>query len=292
MPRARGGEAVGADERQASGRRARYAGEVPGRRVDQVGGHHAIGRVFAAGDRRQPGYRGLDDVAATESRRVGFTRGADERAQPGEYPANVVSGERLCQQGVDLGQQVVDVGAAGHRLIRPMRPRSVGVADQPAGLGGDHEQDALLRTGQDPGRHRDPVAGHHEVNALRRSDLRRRVDSGRRAQPVGPGSDGERDVPRGNRERLASLLVEHLGPRDPVALAQQPLNPSAGRQMCAPSGSRAGDGDDHAGVVLGRVEELHGADEPVAAQGGRPASAPRRVRWRWRGTERAPPSVS
>jgi len=101
---------------------------------------------------------------------VGHADGANQRAQSGEHATNVISGERLGEETVDLPQEIVDIGAAGHRLVRPMSPGCVGISNQPAGLGGDDEEHTLLGARQDSGRHRDPLARNDEMNALRRLD--------------------------------------------------------------------------------------------------------------------------
>ena len=65
-------------------------------------------------------------------------------------------------------QQVVDVGLTGRGMGPVQRPVGVGGADDPLAAPGDDEQQALLGPGDQAGAGVDPVARHHQVDALGR----------------------------------------------------------------------------------------------------------------------------
>jgi hypothetical protein len=178
---------------------------------------------------------------------------------------HVAARQRLGDQGVGPGEQVVDVGGGGDRPVGAVAPRRVGVADQPAALPRDHEEDALLGAGEDAGVHAQAVAGHEDVDALGGDDPSGRGAAGQVAQAVGPHAGRAGHVTGAQQQRIAGLLVDRLD----LAGTAEAGHPHARGDERAVGGGRAGDGDDHAGVVLGGVVELDGADERVGAQRGR-----------------------
>ena len=73
---------------------------VPCGSVDQVGGHHPIGRVLAAADRGQAGHGAVDHVTAADAGRVDSPGAAGcrdrrgERPDPREHASDVLSTQR------------------------------------------------------------------------------------------------------------------------------------------------------------------------------------------------------
>jgi hypothetical protein len=107
-------EPVGAEQPHLLGDRlpdAEVGGgaQAVGRGVHGVLRHHAVGRQLAAGDHDQPRDGRHHGVLATDlARRLGLPR--QQRSEAGVDPLDVLVVERLAQDRVDVGEDVVDVG--------------------------------------------------------------------------------------------------------------------------------------------------------------------------------------
>ncbi len=87
---------------------------------------------------------------------------------------------------------------------------------------GDDEQHRRLRAGDEPGLGPDPVAGHHEVDALAGLDVQGAAAADHLLDLVGPDA-GRVDHDLGpDLELAAGLEVERAHADDPVALAEEP----------------------------------------------------------------------
>ena len=153
-------------------------------------------------------------MLAADARRVAAGGLGDERPQARGDAVDVVARQRLGEQRVGLGEQVVDVGAGRDRPAGAVRPRRVGVADQPAALPRDDEQDALLRPGEHAGLHRDAVARRRRrgcPSSARCAHAERAA--GQLAQLVGPRARRAGDVPRAQQQRLAASPRRSPRPR-------------------------------------------------------------------------------
>ena len=143
--------------------------------------------------------------------------------------------ERLGEQRVGLGEQVVDVGAGGDRPAGAVRPRRVGVADQPAALPRDDEQDALLGPREHAGLHRDAVARRRRrgcpstARCAGPSGRRRARAAGRSTRPTAQATCRAR-----SEQRLAALLVDRL---DLAGRRREARSPARGWR-CARRGPR------------------------------------------------------
>src|SRR5690606_32351029 len=138
--------------------------------VHRVLGHDPVRGVLAPGDHDEPGDRvGHDVLAGQLGGLVGLP--GQQRAQPRVDALDVVPGERYGEHGVDVIEDVVDVGTGGRRVRLVQRPLGVGGADDPVPSPRDDEQYGLLRAQDDPGVGVDAVPRHHQVDALGGADV-------------------------------------------------------------------------------------------------------------------------
>ncbi len=172
-------------------------------------------------------------------------------------------GERRAQHLVDLPEDVVDVGAAGGGVGEVEVPVRVGRPDDPVAVPGDHEQDAGVGAQDQAGGGVDPVAGHHQVDALGDADGQLAATARHRLDVVGPHPCGVDGLPGPDVDLRAALEILDLYPGDPVALAQQTGDPGAGGDHCAVVGGGAGDEHCVPGVVDLGVPVLDGPDQGV-----------------------------
>ena len=92
-------------------------------------------------------------------------------SQPGVHAFDVVVGQRVGEHGVDMVEDVVDVGPARSRMGEVELPVGVGGADDPVHVPRDDEEHRLLRAQDQTGLGVDAVARHHDVHAFGRPDL-------------------------------------------------------------------------------------------------------------------------
>ena len=217
------------------GARRRHAGQPRDRRVDGVLGHDAVGRVLAAGDQDEARHGHDDGVLAGEPAGLVGLPG-QQRAQAGVDAEDLVGGHRPDEHPVDLVEDVVDVGAAGRRVVAVQPPRGVGGADDPALAPRDDEQHARRRPQDQPGlrlavgrqrRGVDRRARHDQVHALGRAHLQAgRGDPEHRADVVAPDAGRGDDAARPDGERR------------PVGEVGRPRTPTTGASAPSPSRSR------------------------------------------------------
>ncbi len=191
-----------------------------------------------------------------------------QRPQPRIDTGDVVGGQRRAQHLVDVGEQVVDVGAAGRRVGEVEVPVRVGRPDDPVAAPGDHEQHAALGAQDQPGGGVDPVPGHQQVDALGGPHRQLAAPAGHRLDVVGPHPRGVDGLPGADVDLPAALEVVDPHPGDPVALAQQARHPGAGGDQRTVVGG--GPGNEHRvpGVVDLGVPVLDRAHQGVRAQRG------------------------
>ena len=130
----------------------------------------------------------------------------------------------------------------------------------------DDEQDALLGPQDQPRAGRQPVARHHEVDALGRADVELAAGVGHRLRVVGPHAGGVDDLLGADLELLAGLQVGDPGAGDPLPLAQEAGYLGPVRRERAERRRRPHHGHGEPGVVHLGVPVLDGAGERVLAQ--------------------------
>ena len=209
----------GSRRRRAAGRRrcsrrpATWAAEPVDGGVDGVLGHDPVGRVLAAGDHDQSRHRVRDGVLARQLA-VGVVLAGQQRAQAGVDALDVLAGQRLGEDLVDLVEQVVDVGCGW----RPGGPcpasQSVSVVPmiqcRPHGM--TNSTDFSVRRIR-PGRRGSGRAARRGgcPCCARTWNWPRSPASAWRL--VGPDAGGVDDLPgRGSRTRCAGLQVVHRAP--------------------------------------------------------------------------------
>jgi hypothetical protein len=111
------------------------------------------------------------------------------------------------ERGVDLLQQVVDVGPGGCRMGLVEVPVGVGGADDPVPAPGDDEEDRLLGLQDQPGGGPDPIAGHQNMDALARPDVELAALPDHGLGVVGPDSGGVDDLAGVDLELASGLGV-------------------------------------------------------------------------------------
>ncbi len=144
-----------------------------------------------------------------------------QRPQSRVHAVDVVVGERRREHGVDVAEDVIDVGFGGRRVREVEIPVGVGGADDPVRAPWDHEQHGLLGAQDDRHLADDAVARHHHVHTLGRADTEPAALLGQRLDLVGPHAgrvDHHMAVHLGD---VAVLGVSDLHAGDAITLAQQ-----------------------------------------------------------------------
>ena len=268
------GEAVRAEQRQLVGdRRRRRPRQALHRGVHHVPGHQPVGGELPAGDRREPGQRHVHHVLPRQFRGRGLGGGRDERSQAGVDADDVRPGERLGEDPVGRGEDVVDVLAGGGGLVPLAGPLGVGGADDPPLAPRDEEQHALLGADDHAGVGVDGGPGHHQVHALGHPHLVTGPHPVERVHQVGPHPGAHHHPLRQNVDRPVGFFVKHPGAdhRRPVRRPQQRRRARPGHHDRAVRRRGPRHGDRVPGVVHLRVVVDHRAGQPVGAQRGRAA---------------------
>ena len=222
--------ALGARERDELGDAVGdVAADVLAGGVDGVGRHDAVGRVLAAGDRDEARLRAGDGVLARQLAGV-LALAGQQGPQAGVDALDVVVGQRHLEHGVDVLEDVVDVGAGRRRVGQVEVPVGVGRADDPVRAPRDDEEHRLLGAQDEPGLGVDPVAGDDDVHALGGAHVEAAAAAGHRLDVVGPHAgavddDGGRDL-----GALAGLDVLDEGADD--ALARRAAARRRGPRRC------------------------------------------------------------
>ncbi len=132
----------------------------------------------------------------------------------------------------------------------------------------DHEEHRLLGLGDEAGLGPDPVAGHHQVDALGGVHLERSLAAHHLLDLVGPHA-GRVDHDLGPHLQVDAVLQVPGGhPDHPLALAQEAGDLGPGRDVRAVVGRRAGHGHHQPGVVDLAVVVADRAVQVVGAQVG------------------------
>ena len=146
-------------------------------------------------------------------------------------------------------EDVVDVGLAGCRVCLVEVPRGVGGADDPVPAPRDDEQDRRLGAGDEAGLRSDPVARHHQVDALAGLDVEGTATADHLLDLVGPDAGGVDHDARPHLE--VAFVLEVAGPDadHPLALLEEAGHLHPGRDVRAMTGRGARDRHHQPGVV-------------------------------------------
>ncbi len=175
-----------------------------------------------------------------------------------------------------MRQHIVDVRAAGGGVREVEVPVRVRGPDDPVAAPGDHEQHTAAGAQDQPGGRIDPVAGHHQVDALGNPDGQLAAAAGHGLDVVGPHSRRVDGLARPDIDLPTVLEVVDTYSGDPFTLPQQPRHPGAGGDQGAVVGGGAGDEHGVPRVVDLGIPVLDRAHQGVRPQG-------------WRGAQRGLP---
>ena len=185
---------------------------------------------------------------------------------------DVVVIQRRVEQGVDVTQDVVDVGPGRSGVCLVESPWRVRGADDPVAPPRDHKEHRLFGLGDEAGLRPDPVARHHDVDALAGLDLQAPPPTDEILDVIGPDASRIDHDLGAHRDVDVVLKVTKLRATHPLALTQEAHELGARGDVSAVRRCRARDIHHQPGIVDLTVVVADRPVEGVGAQIGGDAS--------------------